>query len=59
MGSTVTGLSLELVDLFQDFDRDQNGVVLKVEERVRVMEQNVRIENVRFGTARSHGNPLR
>ena len=43
-------LPLEFVDLFQDLDRDENVVVLKVEQRVRVVEQDVGIENVVLDT---------
>jgi hypothetical protein len=42
----LTRLPFELVHLLQDFDGDQDVVVLEVEERVRIVEQDVGIQNV-------------
>ena len=42
------GFALEAVNLLDDLDGDQDVVVVKVEERVGVVENNVGVENVIF-----------
>jgi len=42
----LAGLPLEFVDLLQDLDRYQDVVVLKVEQGVGVVQEDVGIENV-------------
>jgi hypothetical protein len=44
-----TGLPFELVDFLQNLDGKQDIVVLEMEQRIRVVEQDVRIENVILG----------
>ncbi len=39
-------LLLEVVDLLEDVDRDEDVVVLEVEHRPRIVEQDVRVEDV-------------
>src|SRR5438552_9809899 len=39
-------LSLELVDLLDDVDRDDDVVVVEPENRVRIVEEDVRVEDV-------------
>jgi hypothetical protein len=44
--STLGGLPLEFVDFLEDLDGDKDVVVLKAEDRVGVVNQDVRVENV-------------
>ena len=40
------GFPFEAIDLFDDFNRDQNGVVRKILQGVRVVQEDVGVENV-------------
>jgi hypothetical protein len=40
------GFAFEAVDFFDDFDREQDVIVLEAEEGVGVVEENVGVENV-------------
>ena len=42
------GFALELIDLLDDLDRDQNMVFLEVENRVRIVKENVGVKDVVF-----------
>ncbi len=42
------GLALEAVNLLNDLDGHEDIVFLKIDERIRVVEQNVGVENVIF-----------
>jgi hypothetical protein len=44
----LAGVALEVVDLLHDLDGDEDVVVLEVEQRVRVVEQDVGVEDVVF-----------
>ena len=46
VAAALRALALELVDLLDDVDRDDDVVVLEPEDRVRVVEQDVRVEDV-------------
>ena len=46
--AAVAGFPLEAVDLLDDFDGNEDAVILKAEERVRVVEQDVGVEDVVF-----------
>jgi len=40
------GFALKAVNLLDDLDRQENMVILEIEERIGVMEQDVGVENV-------------
>src|SRR5690606_14958584 len=44
--AALRAFTLELVDLLDDVDRDDDVVVVEPEDRVRVVEQDVRVEDV-------------
>ena len=45
----LTGSRFLTVELFEDFDRDGNGVILKLVQTLRVVEENVSIKDKYLG----------
>ena len=48
------GLPFESVHLLDDFDGNEDVVVLKIQNRVGIMEKNVGVENIIFHLERTH-----